>query len=222
MLIGLTYDLRDDYRAMGFSESQVAEFDSPRTIEAIEQALEAMGHQVSRIGHLRNLVDRLNHGGRWDLVFNIAEGVGGYGREAQVPALLEAYGIPYTFSDPLTLCLSLHKGMAKQMVQGMGVLTPAFEVIEDLEQLEDIYLGYPLFVKPVAEGTGLGVDSASKVDDPAALKKACQDLLVRFNQPVLVERYLSGREFTVGIVGSGKDARAIGVLEVIQMKSSSP
>ena len=222
MLIGLTYDLKDDYLAMGFSEHQVAEFDSPRTIEAIEQTLQSMGHQVQRIGHLRKLIERLNQGKRWDLVFNLAEGVGGFGREAQVPALLEAYGIPYTFSDPLTLSLSLHKGMTKQVVQGMGVLTPASEVIEELEQLDSVYMGFPLFVKPVAEGTGLGVDAASKVDDLVALKRVCQGLLTRFKQPVLVERYLSGREFTVGLVGSGKDVQVVGVLEVIQNETRHP
>jgi D-alanine-D-alanine ligase len=222
MLIGLTYDLKDDYLAMGFSEHQVAEFDSPRTIEAIEQTLQSMGHQVQRIGHIRNLIDRLNQGKRWELVFNIAEGIAGFGREAQVPALLDAYGIPYTFSDPLTLCLSLHKGMAKQVVQNMNLLTPSFEVIEELDQLESLNIGFPLFVKPVAEGTGLGVDSSSMVDDPLVLRKVCRDLLTRFNQPVLVERYLSGREFTVGLVGSGKDAQAVGVLEVIQNETGHP
>ena len=222
MLIGLTYDLRDDYRAMGYSESQVAEFDSLHTVEAIEQTLEAMGHRVERIGHLRSLVESLSQGKRWDLVFNIAEGVAGFGREAQVPCLLEAYGIPYTFSDPLTLCVTLHKGMTKQLVQGMGVATADFEVIEDLTQLEHINLEFPLFVKPVAEGTGLGVDAASKADDAQSLKRVCENLLNRFSQPVLVERYLSGREFTVGIVGTGRDAQAVGVLEVMQYDTGSP
>ncbi len=222
MLIGFTYDLRDEYRAMGFSESQVAEFDSIRTIEGIEQVIGAMEHQVQRIGNVRNLIDRLTNGERWDLVFNIAEGIGGFGREAQVPALLEAYGIPYTFSDPLTLCLALHKGMAKHVVQNLDLLTPPFKVIAELDQLESLYMRFPLFVKPVAEGTGLGVDANSRVDDQATLLRVCADLLGRFNQPVLVESYLSGREFTVGVVGSGKNAQAVGVLEVIQNDSIQP
>ena len=222
MLIGFTYDLRDDYRALGFSESQVAEFDSPRTIEAIEQALQALGHQVERIGHLRSLIEKLSQGKRWDLVFNIAEGIGGFAREAQVPALLEAYGIPYTFSDPLTLSLTLHKGMAKHVVRDLGLATPDFAVIQSPEQLDSVDLGFPLFAKPVAEGTGLGVSATSKVDGPEALQQVCRELLNQFHQPVLVEKFLPGREFTVGIVGTGSNAQAVGVLEIIQNETREP
>ncbi|MCW9001226.1 MAG: D-alanine--D-alanine ligase, partial [Rhodospirillales bacterium] len=92
MRVGLTYDLRDDYRAMGFSEEAVAEFDSVETIDEIEGALNRLGYATDRIGHIRTLAARLVAGDRWDLVFNIAEGVSGRSREAQVPALLEAYG----------------------------------------------------------------------------------------------------------------------------------
>jgi len=113
--IGITYDLRDDYLAEGFGEEETAEFDHPATLEAIEEALRGLGHGTDRIGHVRALVLRLAAGERWDLVFNIAEGLHGYGREAQVPALLDAYGIPYTFSDPLVLSLTLHKGMTKRV-----------------------------------------------------------------------------------------------------------
>jgi len=95
--IGLTYDLKDDYLALGYSEHEVAEFDSPATIAALEGALIALGHEVERIGHVRALATRLVSGWRCDLVFNVAEGMAGFGRESQVPALLEAYGIPYTF-----------------------------------------------------------------------------------------------------------------------------
>ncbi|MFN2437486.1 MAG: D-alanine--D-alanine ligase, partial [Desulfotignum sp.] len=108
MLIGLTYDLRQDYLDMGYTELETAEFDSVETIEAIEQALLDLGHTPVRIGSGRQLTERLVQGERWDLVFNIAEGLHGMGREAQVPAILELYQIPYTFSDPLVMSLSLH------------------------------------------------------------------------------------------------------------------
>jgi hypothetical protein len=111
MRVGLTYDLRDDYRALGgFSEDALAEFDSPETIDALEHALRANGCRVERIGHIRSLARRLVDGENWDLVFNIAEGVAGRNREAQVPALLEAYNIPYVFSDPLTLSVDPRQG----------------------------------------------------------------------------------------------------------------
>jgi D-alanine-D-alanine ligase len=214
MLIGLTYDLRSEYLEQGYSEEGVAEFDSPRTVEGIEQALTSLGHQTLRIGSLPSLVQRLARGERWELVFNIAEGLGRYGREAQVPALLEYYGIPYTFSDPLTLCLTLHKGMAKRVVRDLGLATPDFAVVADRAQAAALNLPFPLFVKPVAEGTGRGVDAASKVTHRQELVNACAELIERYRQPVLVESFLPGREFTVGILGSGERARVIGVMEV--------
>ena len=103
MNIGLTYDLREAYRREGYDEEETAEFDELETIAAIESVLRALGHTTIRVGHLRALAARLVQGERWDLVFNLAEGLHGYGREAQVPALLEAYRIPYTLSDPLVL-----------------------------------------------------------------------------------------------------------------------
>lgn len=215
MLVGMTYDLRSEYLAKGFSEEEVAEFDSPRTVEGIETALKAAGHQCDRIGSLPSLVGRLAQGDRWDLVFNIAEGLGRYGREAQIPALLEYYGVPYTFADPLTLCLTLHKGMAKRVVRDLGLATPDFAVVSEPKEAAGVRLPYPLFAKPVAEGTGRGIGSASKVKGPEELAKACIELIGRYRQPVLVETYLPGREFTVGIVGSGSKARVIGVMEVI-------
>src|SRR3954447_20949771 len=100
MHIGLTYDLRQEYRAAGFTEDETAEFDRTETVEHIEAALRELGHSTDRIGHVRQLVARLASGEQWDLVFNIAEGLTGIAREAQVPAILDAYGIAYTFSDP--------------------------------------------------------------------------------------------------------------------------
>jgi D-alanine-D-alanine ligase len=138
----------------------------------------------------------------------------GLGREAQVPALLDAYQIPYTFSGPLVLALSLDKAMTKRVVRSLGVATPDFAVVAVPEDIEAVDLPFPLFAKPLAEGTGLGIDSRSKIDSRRQLKSVCSQLLGKFKQPVLVEAYLPGREFTVGIVGSGAAAEAIGVMEV--------
>lgn len=215
MKIGLTYDLRDDYLAAGYSEEETAEFDRPDTIEAVERALRVQGHCPVRIGNIQRLVQCLASGERWDLVFNIAEGLHGMAREAQVPALLEAYGIAYTFSDALTLAVTLHKGIAKQLVAALGIATPAHAVAAGPDDLADAgRLAFPVFVKPVAEGTGRGIDDASKVLSRSGLRPACERVWASCGQAALVEEYLPGAEYTVGIVGTGADAEAIGVLEV--------
>ncbi|TQF77791.1 D-alanine--D-alanine ligase [Elioraea sp. Yellowstone] len=212
--VGFTYDLRETWRAEGFDEEETAEFDSLETVEAIAGHLAARGFTVDRIGHHRALVARLAAGERWDLVFNICEGLRGFGREALVPALCEAYGIPCVFSDSLVLALALHKGHAKRVVRDAGVPTAPFMVIEHARDLAVLDLDFPVFAKPVAEGTGKGVERASRCADRSALARISADLLARFRQPVLVETYLPGREFTVGIVGTGTEARAIAAMEV--------
>jgi D-alanine-D-alanine ligase len=149
------------------------------------------------------------------MVFNICEGMHGLGREALVPALLDSFRIPYTFSDPVVLAISLHKALTKRVVRDLGVPTPDFTVVESPEDARSVRLPYPLFAKPLAEGTGKGIGPSSKIEGPAELEAACRDLLSRYRQPVLVETYLPGREFTVGIVGTGSKAAVIGVMEVI-------
>jgi D-alanine-D-alanine ligase len=218
--VGITYDLRQDYLALGFGEEETAEFDRPETIDAIDQALQQLGCRTDRIGHIRVLTERLAAGDRWDLVFNIAEGLRGFGREAQVPALLEAYEIPYTFSDPLVLSLTLHKGMTKRLIRDLGIPTPDFAIVETEADADAIDLPYPLFAKPVAEGTGKGISGSNRTESESELVEICARLLRLFKQPVLVETYMPGREFTVGITGTGTEAAAIGVIEVVLRKEA--
>lgn len=214
MIAGITYDLRQDYLDLGYGEEETAEFDKPDTIDAIEDTLQSLGYNTCRIGNIWQLTERLARGDRWDFVFNIAEGLRGIGREAQVPALLDAYNIPYTFSDPLVLALTLHKGMTKRVIRDLGIPTPDFAEVHSLSDVEKITLPFPLFAKPVAEGTGKGITGASKVQTRSELFSVCEVLLASFRQPVLVERFLPGREFTVGIVGTGDNTRAVGIMEV--------
>ena len=214
MRIGVTYDLRADYLAMGMSEEESAEFDSEITIAALCEALAGLGHEPVRIGHIKALTERLAAGERWDAVFNICEGLKGYAREAQVPGLLEAYGIPAVFSDPLTLALTLDKAWTKRIVRGAGVPTADFAVVERPSDIASVDLPFPLFLKPVAEGSGKGVSERSRVANAAELRGVASELLGRFRQPVLVETYLSGREFTVGITGTGEDAAVLGIMEI--------
>lgn len=212
--VGLTYDLRDDYAGLGLDEEQLAEFDQRGTIDALAGALESLGHRVDRVGNLAALARRLVAGDRWDLVFNIAEGRFGIGREAQVPALLDAFEIPYTFSDPLASAVTLHKATAKRLLRDHGLPTPGFALVEREADLEGLELRWPLFAKPVAEGTSKGIDASSVLRSPAELRAVCRRLLARFGQAVLVEEFLPGREFTVGLVGTGPRARTVGALEV--------
>ena len=215
MRIGLTYDLRSDYLKEGFSEEETAEFDKESTIEAIERELHFLGHSTVRIGHIRNLTKDLVEGKRWDLVFNISEGLYGIGREAQVPAILDAYSIPYTFSDPLVLALTLHKGMTKHVVRDCCIPTPDFKVVYKEKDLESIDLPYPLFVKPNAEGSGKGISYNSKVRNPSELKASCAERWKNGSIPLLIETYLPGREFTVGILGTGEESFSVGAMEVL-------
>jgi D-alanine-D-alanine ligase len=173
-----------------------------------------LGHTVDRIGGVKNLVARLNAGDRWDLVFNYAEGMFGFAREAQVPSLLDAFQIPYTFSDGLVFALTLHKGMTKHVVRSLGIRTPDFAVVSSASEVDTVRLPFPLFVKPVAGGSSVGVSAASHVTDASSLAATCRELIDKYRQPALVETFLPGREFTVGIAGTGSRARVIGVLEV--------
>jgi len=215
MRVGLTYDLREDYLAEDFTLEETAELDSRETVEALDSTLQMLGYETDRIGGVRSLVQRLAGGDRWDLVFNIAEGMFGMGREAQIPALLDAYRIPYTFSDPMVLALCLHKGMTKHVVRNNGVPTADFLVVNTMTDLDKLNLLFPLFVKPAAEGTGKGISDRSLVHNFHDLEKICADLLETYRQPILVETFLPGREFTVGILGTGDDARTLKPMEVI-------
>lgn len=213
--IGLCYDLKSDYLAAGFAPNEVLEFDEEETVAGIDEALGGLGHQVERVGRGTELARRLAGGERWDLVFNIAEGVRGRSREAQVPAVCEMFDQPYTFSDPLTCAITLDKPLAKRLVRDIGLPTSPFVVIEAEEDVASVGLEPPLFVKPAAEGSSKGITDRSRVSNHAELLDACARLLRIYDQPVLVERYLPGREMTVGIVGNGDQARVVGVMEVV-------
>ena len=222
MKIGLTYDLRSEYLADGLDEETTAEFDRDETIEALEEALGGLGHQTDRIGRAQSLIGRLAAGDRWDLVFNIAEGLYGIGREAQVPAILDVYRIPYTFSDPLVMALTLHKGMTKHVLHSAGLPTGRFGVVANVDDLGRIDFAPPYFIKPVAEGTGKGITPDSIIRDRKNLEAACLNMAAVYRQPVMVESFLSGREFTVGIVGTGAKARSVGTMEVHLLSTAEP
>lgn len=215
MKFGLTFDLRSWYLDRGFSMEETAEFDKQETVDAIENALRNMGHETELIGNAFQLIEALAAGKKWDIVFNIAEGLYGDGRESVVPAILDQYRIPYVFSGPVIMGVALNKHMAKLVVAEAGVPVSPGCIISETREIDNCRLEYPLFVKPVSEGTGKGITSRSLVNSPAELREMCEWIIKEFHQPALVEEYLPGREFTVGITGNGKDTRVIGGMEVI-------
>ncbi len=215
MKVGIVYDLREDYLAQGYSAEETAEFDSVETITAIDSTLQSLGFTTERVGNIYQLTHALVTGKRWDIVFNIAEGMHGTSRESQVPALLDAYRIPYIFSDAATLVLAHEKSLAKRMVRDQGVATAPFMVVKSIDDVTSCNLSFPLFAKPIAEGTGKGITAASLVTTSQELINICSILLQKYQQPVLVETYLPGREFTIGIIGTGVTAEVVGVMEIV-------
>ncbi len=222
MIIGFVYDLKKDYLDEGFSKEDAAEFDSEETINAIHAAIERLGYTCERVGNCKALAKALAEGKRWDMVFNIAEGLGGRCRESYVPAMLDMYQIPYTFSDAMVCAMTLDKSMAKRIVAQAGLPTPPFFVVNKPRDIADVCLEYPLFAKPLDEGTGKGIDQNSKIDTPQQLEMVCLELLSAYGHPVLVEEYLPGREFTVGILGNDRDVRAIGSMEIKMTACDKP
>jgi len=214
MKIGLTYDLQSEYIAEGWTKEEAAEFDKEETIEGLENALLKLGFEIERIGNFKSLISKIANN-KWDLVFNIAEGCYGISRESQVPAILEGFKIPYTFSDPVTISVCHHKGLTKKILSFSKIKTSPFFIVEGIDDIDFVNLNYPLFIKPVAEGTGKGISSNSVVKNKDELFERIKILLNLYNQPILVEEFLPGREFTVGVIGTGKEARVIGVLEII-------
>ena len=213
MRIGLAYNEKPDATTLSDNPSDAfVEWDDASTITAVEQALRPFG-EVLRLEADSHFPKKLARA-RPDLVFNIAEGASGPNRESLVPAICELAGVPYTGSDPLTLGLALHKARAKEILAYRGVPTAPFAVIERPSDLERISLHFPLFVKPVAEGSSKGIFDNNLCRDPAQLRERTLFLLERYAQPVLVESYLPGAEYTIAILGNGDEARCLPIVEL--------
>ena len=218
--VGITYNLRKDfYQQENQPIDLLEEFDSEETIDAIREVLESEGHEIIKLGGDTGLIDRLRQASV-DIVFNIAEGFQGRNREAHIPALLEFLNIPYTGSDPLTLSLTLDKAMAKRVVMTQNIPTPRFKKVERMEDLDGLDLRYPLFVKLCYEGSSKGVRLDSKILDPHSLEEKTRGLLKTYSSPLLVEEFVKGPEFTVGILGN-EDPFVLGVMQ-IEIKGKPP
>src|SRR5512139_2030516 len=147
MKVGLTYDLRSWYLDRGYSMEDTAEFDKMDTVDALETAIRKMGLDTEKIGNAFQLIESLAAGKRWDLVFNIAEGLYGDGRESVVPAILDQYKIPYVFSGPVILGISLNKYLTRLIVSAAGVPVSPGMLISKPEDIASCNLEYPLFIK---------------------------------------------------------------------------
>jgi D-alanine-D-alanine ligase len=195
-----------------------AEWDSAETIDAVASALSACG-EVIRLEATESFPERLRDA-RPNIVFNIAEGLYGVNREAHVPAICEFFGIPYSGSDPFTLSLCLHKARTKDVLRAHGIATAPF-VLLDSDTALDLFVSgidarlpaptaeQPLFVKPVQEGSSKGITERNLVRTLDELEAQCRSLLAAYNQPVIVERFLPGAEFTCGVLGNGDAARVL-------------
>lgn len=198
MRIGLTFDLQTNA-----ADARQAEFDPPRTIAALETALETLGHHVVRLGGAQDLLAHPTAVQTVDLVLNIAEGAHGRCREAWVPMLLEHWGVPFVGSGAASQALGLDKVMSKRLAQASGVSTPAFCVIDDPARCARASeLTFPLIVKPRHEGSGLGIDPGAIVHDHASLQRRVEWVIARLNQPCVVEEFISFGELTVLLIGN--------------------
>jgi D-alanine-D-alanine ligase len=204
MRIGLTYNLKPAGAELAVADSdRFEEFDSVETIETLESAIRAAGHEPVRLGWGLEMLEALQRE-RVDGVFNIAEGVGGRGRESQVPAVLEMLAIPCTGSDALAIALTLDKALAKIVAKSAGIATAPWFVDDEPKPLT-----FPVFAKPAAEGSSMGITDRSLCRDQNELDAAIERLS-KYG-PVLVEEFLPGDEFTVGIIGG----EVLGVMQVL-------
>ena len=194
-------------------EDAFAEWDTASTVRAVERALRSKYDTVFLIANSR-FEEKLART-PVDLVFNMVEGLHGTFRESLVPALLEERGIPYTGSDPLTLALALDKERAKEVLAFHGIPTPPFVVVHDGSEaagLDDFDL--PAMIKPVAEGSSKGIFDANCVRERADLAPRVRELLAQYRQPVLVEAFLPGREFTVAVLGNPPHRQVLPIVEI--------
>lgn len=227
MRIGFAFDLKVPGATPppGVPDDLYEEYDPPATVEAIAGALEGLGHQVVRLGGGREFLEKVL-ATPVDFVFTISEGRGTFrSREGQVPAVCEMLGIPYSFSDPLTLALSLDKPFTKRLVREVGVETAPDWTVRDGDELAALAsredLPYPLFAKPAYEGSSKGIRQSSRLGDAVDLAQVVGAMLREYRQPVMVEGFVAGDEYTVGVVGNAPP-QAVGAMRIRPKKGSDP
>ena len=215
--VGLCYDrFGDAPKPAGAPPDWDAEYEPEETVAVLEAALRQLGHTPVRIGNAQALLAALPELDV-DAVVNIAESYGSRNREAHVPILLEVAGVPCVGSAALALSVSLGQHLTKTVVAAAGVTVPAGVVVtagaDPAMQAEQASLGWPVFVKPRYEGTAKGIAASSRCDSASALRVEIRRQQVLYGQDLVVEAFVGGSEWTVGVVGTGENARALPVLQ---------
>ena len=211
--IGLVYNLIKPEMVKEGPLDRIAEYDSEGTITAIRSALQSAGHQVLLLEADREIAEKLK-AARPEMVFNVAEGLRGESRESHIPAICEMLGIPYTGSGPLTTGLCLDKVRTKEVLAYYRVATPAYQLFHSDSAPLNPCLQFPLIAKLSHEGSSMGLSAKSVVDDEPALRVQVDYLLRTFQEPVLVEEFIAGREFTVAVLGD-RAPRVLPIIEVV-------
>ncbi len=213
MRIALTCSIKPE-DITEWNREKYAEFDSRETIDDLAEAIRANGHSVDIIDVKEDIKEVLiSKMGNIDLVFNVAEGLEGYDREALVPRICEELGIPFTAAGSSTLITTLDKAKTKEVLEKNGIATPRFQVFESGEErLKG--LSFPLLVKPLLEGSSKGLFNENLVNDKRPLKKIIKKVIRNYNQAAIVEEFLDGREFTVSVIGYKKPI----VLPIVEIR----
>jgi D-alanine-D-alanine ligase len=216
--VGLTFNLKKHITS-NVADIE-AEYDNIETVLAIRDALQDENCQVELLEATEELPVKLSRHSV-DIVFNIAEGIQGRGREAQVPAILNFFKIPFAGSDETTLCLALDKALTKRVLSTYHIRTPKYKVISKDRQRWSGSFSYPAIVKPNAEGSSKGISDVAIVTNKQELKSLASQNLNLYKQDMLVEEYIGGREFTVGIVGNGEDLRVFPPMEIVYLNKKN-
>lgn len=211
LTVGITFNLKKGI--VSEAEDIEAEYDSYDTIEAISNTFSAAGVKVELLEADTDIVEKIKKS-KVDIVFNIAEGAIGRGREAQVPAILSFLGVPYSGSDETTLAMALDKAVTKRYLSTYHILTPDYQLVKSPEFHLDPGLKFPLIVKPNYEGSGKGISDLAVVDDSDSLYRVISKNFKLYGQPMLVEQFIKGREFTVGVLGNGNDMKVFEPMEI--------
>lgn len=217
MRIALVYNLRPSSKDRNDPTLEKSiEGDEWKTVEAIGEAIKSNGHRVKYFPISHDIYEDLKKSKRSiDLIFNLSEGIrDGVDREAQLPMVAQILGIPHTGPTPLSSALILNKSRAKEIWKANGILTAQWQLFNSVSTPLEKSLSYPLIVKPNSEGSGIGIKKKSIVNNSKELKSAAKVIIDEYHNEALVEEYLNGREFTVAIIGNGKDIQALPIVEI--------
>lgn len=211
-VVGILYNCKGETH--GGPPDAEAEYDSMDTVSAIREALDSGGFRTVLMECDRSLPQRLAET-HIDIAFNIAEGRGGRGREAEVPALLNLLGIPFTGSDETALCIALDKALCKRLLSSYRIRTPRYRIFQPGREIRPTGLSFPVIVKPNAEGSSKGIPDDCIARNLEELRNLADREVHLYGGSVLAEEYIAGREFTVGLLGNGETLRVFPPMEIV-------